>query len=67
MPTKKPRTLITLTPDELDTLRREAAENNKTLNNVFRVKIGLPELKRGGKVGNKGNRFGRSGKPKTST
>ncbi|MDQ3180265.1 MAG: hypothetical protein M3Q33_07070 [Acidobacteriota bacterium] len=59
MPANKTRTLITLTPDELETLRREAAENKKSLNNYLRVKIGLPELKRGAEIGNKRNPHGR--------
>ncbi len=49
MPTNKTRTLITLTLDELENLRREAAEKETSLNNSLRSKIGLPELKHGGK------------------
>lgn len=47
MPTNKTRTLITITPEEHENLRREALETGKSLNNYLRVKIGLPELKRG--------------------
>lgn len=59
MPTNKNRTLITLTFEELTSLKREAAENEKSLNNYLRVKIGLAELKRGGVKGNTGNKHGR--------
>ncbi len=53
MPTNKTRTLITLTFEELTNLKGEAAENEKSLNNLLRGKIGLPELKRGAEIGNK--------------
>ena len=62
MPTNKSRTLITLTPEELDALRREAAKNGKSLNNLLRVKIGLPELKRGATISQNRNKYGRKGK-----
>ena len=42
MPTNKHRTLITLTLEELASLKREATKNAKSLNNYLRVKIGLP-------------------------
>jgi len=62
MPTNKSRTLITLTLEELTSLKREAAENGKSLNNLLRVKIGLPELKRGATILQNRNKHGRKGK-----
>ena len=63
MPTKHKQRNLTLTAEEDETFRREAAEAKTSVSNLLRRKLGLSEIKRGATEKNKRNPFGRSGKP----